>query len=351
MFEQPNHETNHSSRPFGIGGSDIAVILGLSPYKSAVELWSDLVSRTVHLEQDLLHLRFGKFAEDFVAEEYERRTGLCTVRHPQAIFHKKHGFMFGHIDRLVVEGPHLGAVSDGAVVADRLLECKTANAFTRSEWGESGTDRVPPAYLVQCAWYMAITGCEWADLAVLIGNSDLRIYHIRRDRQLEALITLQAERFWYDHVLSQCPPTPVNSSDAALLFPKEFAGTSVEATPKIMSMVREYAELTEESQRLGQECERLRAEVLCYMGSNERLTHRGRLIATWKCSRPSQRLDAKSLTNSHPDIAREFTHTVLGSRQFLLKEAAIFESSFDRPVRAQIPINTDDSQNFELSKR
>lgn len=320
-------ETSTSSvkRPFGIGGSDVAAILGLSPYKSAVELWSELVSRQPSQQRDMLHLRFGQFAESFVASEYERQTCLTTISRPGTIFHRQHGYMFGHVDRFVLQGKEGQAVDVRETKADdldplRVLECKTASAFSRSGWGEPGTDRVPAQYLVQCAWYMALTGCEEADLAALIGNSELRVYSIRRDRQLEALILLQAQRFWCDHVLAQCPPDPASPADAALLFPKDAPGTLAEATPAVLAKVREYAGLSGRLQQMSQECERLRTEILAYMGSRERLTHRGRTLATWRCPRPSRRLDAKSLSAAHPEIAREFTHTVIGGRRFLLKE-------------------------------
>jgi predicted phage-related endonuclease len=107
-----------------------------------------------------LHLRFGQHNESFIAREFERATGLHTCEHQGTLFHREHGFMFGHVDRFLVK--HLGElpVVDGVVVTDALLECKTASAFARNDWGTPGTDEVPPLYLVQCAWYLAITGCE-----------------------------------------------------------------------------------------------------------------------------------------------------------------------------------------------
>lgn len=307
------------TRPFGIGGSDISAVLGLSPYKSAVELWSELVSGEAKREHDQLHLRFGQFAETFVAREYERSSGLFTVPHPQTIFHRQHGYMYGHVDRFVLDTPDTPAFVDGVVTAQRILECKTASAFTRGEWGEAGTDQVPPAYLLQCAWYMAVTGCSSVDLAALIGNSELRVFSIKRDAQLESLIMLHAQRFWMDHVLTQSPPEPVSSKDAAILFPKESAGTCVDASALIMSQVEQYRKLCDRSDRLSQECERIRAEILAYMAGAEKLTHRGKVLATWKCTKSSQRLDSKAMAAAHPEIAKEFTNTVLGSRRFLLK--------------------------------
>lgn len=313
------------SRPFGIGGSDISAILGLSPFKSALEFWSELTSCQQQHERDLLHLRFGQHAESFIAKEYERETGFFTVAHPQTIFHKTNGFMYGHVDRFVVDTPDTPAVVDGTIVANKILECKTASAFSRSDWGESGTDHVPAAYLIQCAWYMAITNCDSVDLASLIGNNEFRIFHIKRDLQLEALITLHAQNFWMDHVLPQTPPEPITCKDAQFLFPKETAEQEIEATNIVLTHLAQYRKLSERSERLSNECERVKCEILKFMTSAERLTYKGKVLATWKSTKSSQRLDSKAMAAAHPDIAKGFTSTVLGSRRFLVKENKAIE--------------------------
>jgi putative phage-type endonuclease len=313
------------SRPFGIGGSDISAILGLSPFKSALEFWCELTSCQQQPERDLLHLRFGQHAESFIAQEYERQTGLLTVAHPKTIFHQTHGYMYGHVDRFVVGTPDTPAVVDGRITANKVLECKTASAFSRSDWGESGTDHVPASYLIQCAWYMAITNCDSVDLAALIGNNEFRVFHIKRDFQLEGLITLHAQNFWMDHVLSQTPPEPTSSKDAYFLFPKETPEEGVEATNLVLTHLAQYRKLSERSERLSDECERVKSEILKFMASAERLTYKGKVLATWKSTKSSQRLDSKAMAAAHPDIAKDFTSTVLGSRRFLVKDNQTIE--------------------------
>jgi putative phage-type endonuclease len=310
------------ARPLGIGGTDIGAILGLSPYKTPLALWSELVSGESNPHRDLLHLRFGKHNESFVAHEYERESQLFTVEHRPTLFHKEHGFMFGHIDRFVQDMPDTPAVIDGVVTAQRLLECKTSSAFNKNDWGEAGTDQVPPLYLVQCAWYLAITECEAADLAVLIGNSDFRIYTIERDLELEGLILSHASSFWHEHVLGRTPPKPINSKDAAVLFPKESPALSVEADVPLIKSIDQYQAACEKVQTLSDECERLKLEILNYMGHAEKLTYQGKTIATWKCAKSSSRIDTKALAKAHPEIAANFSSEVVGSRRFLLKGAA-----------------------------
>ena len=178
---------------------------------------------------------------------------------------------------------------------------------------------MPPLYLVQCAWYLAITGCERAEVAVLLGNSDFRIYQVTRDLELESLLISHAKQFWFDHVLARVPPAPSCTRDAAILFPKEELGKSLEANDLLLEVIKDYEDKNRKAQGLSDECERLKTEILSYMGHAEKLTHAGKTLATWKCAKSSERIDTKSLAAAHPDIARAHTSTVLGSRRFLLK--------------------------------
>jgi predicted phage-related endonuclease len=222
----------------------------------------------------------------------------------------------------VLETPDTPAVVDGTFTANKLLECKTSSAFSKNDWGEPGTDQVPPLYLVQCAWYMAITECQSADLAVLIGNSDFRVYTIDRDLELEELILSHALHFWGEHVIEQTPPEPINVQDASILFPKESSGLTIEANETLLESIRAYQDNCAKSQSLTTECDRLKLEILNYMGHAEKLTHAGKTLATWKCAKASNRIDTKALVQAHPEIASAFTTSVLGSRRFLLKDAS-----------------------------
>jgi hypothetical protein len=106
------------------------------------------------------------------------------------------------------------------------------------------------------------------------------------------------------------------------LFPKEAEGLSVEADEGLLKCIGQYQDVYARSQTLSDECERLKLEILNYMGHAEKLTHQGKIIATWKCSKASIRIDTKALSKAHPEIAASFSSSVVGSRRFLLKGAA-----------------------------
>ena len=123
-------------------------------------------------------------------------------------------------------------------------------------------------------------------------------------------------------MIGQKPPAPINVQDAALLFPKESSGSSVEANEALLESIRLYKDICAKSQAFSTDCDRLKLEILNYMGHAEKLTHAGKTLATWKCAKPSNRIDTKALAQAHPDIASAFTNSVLGSRRFLLKDAS-----------------------------
>ena len=89
-------------RAKSLGGSDIGAVLGLSKYRSAVDVWMEKTGKEVGT-RDSLPLRFGQFAESFVASEYARSTGFELLHDESIHIHPEHSFMSAHIDRFVLE--------------------------------------------------------------------------------------------------------------------------------------------------------------------------------------------------------------------------------------------------------
>jgi predicted phage-related endonuclease len=166
---------------------------------------------------------------------------------------------------------------------------------------------------------MAITECEEIDVAALIGNNDLRLFTIKRDKELEELVIGHAKSFWNDHVITKIPPPASSVTDAQILYPIEVPNNCIEADPVILESLSNFIEKSNHLKTLSTECDRLKTEILSYMGQSEKLTHSGKTLATWKSSKSSQRLDVKALGSAHPEIASQFMQTVVGSRRFLVK--------------------------------
>jgi putative phage-type endonuclease len=313
-----NHDFTQDRTKY-IGGSDIGAILGLSKFRTPLEVWMEKTGKETK-QSDSLPLRFGSFAEEFVASEYARATGFELLHDESIYIHPAHPFMSAHIDRFVLGE----AIRNGmGNTASRLLECKTANPFSRGEWGEPGTDQVPMSYLCQCIWYMAITGIEQCDLAVLFGNSDFRIYEIARDLELEALVIEKALHFWNEYVLKDVPPPAQTEGDYQALFKKSDPSKTIEANPKTVELIRQLQSLSTKSGDVDEQITQIKQHIMNEMKEAEVLSYQGNVIATWKAPKLSFRLDSKRLEQEEKEVYERFKMPVQSSRRLVIKSLGI----------------------------
>jgi putative phage-type endonuclease len=183
------------ARASGIGGSDCAAALGLSPWKAPIELYHQKCAAlgddvTIEIETTPNEpMRWGILLEPVIRQEYASRTGRSVHVPPATLVHPEHSFMVANVD---------GITSD-----ERLLEVKTARSA--QGWGEPDTDQIPQNYLLQVQHYLCITSLPVADVAVLIGGQEYRQYEIPADRELQEML-IEGERAFWDAVLSRTPP-------------------------------------------------------------------------------------------------------------------------------------------------
>lgn len=307
-----NNQHFAHKRTESLGGSDIGAILGLSPYKSATDVWLEKTGQCPS-SSDALPLRFGQFAESFVADEYARMTGQ-EVANPIGIYtHPDYSFLTGHIDRLVYQ-------TDLSSAPKKVLECKTAHPFKQSEWGQLGSDEVPMSYLVQCLWYLMLTDLGEADIAVLFGNSDFRIYNILRDAAIEQELLQRAIYFWTEYVQKDQPPPHRSIKDNQKLFAHSVNHKSIEASDDLYTQIQQITHhqhvLVEQEAAI----DRIKANIMATLEDAEVLTYHNQILATWKAPKASQRIDSKRLQIEHPDLYQRYLVPIQNSRRLTIKE-------------------------------
>lgn len=328
-------------RRAGLGGSDIGAILGLSQFRTPVDVWLEKTGRAPSNEETL-QMRFGSYAEEFVAREYSNKTGHQVQRFTTMLHHPV-APVLGNVDRLVIPEGAKVASHKKEIRTNRGLECKTASAFSaanESEWGQEGTDAVPASYLIQCATYMALTNCSYWDLAVLFGNQEVRVYNLQRDSELEEEIIARSSEWWDRHIVADCAPAPVCECDIKRLYPSD-NGKTVDANPKTLELIARAVELKAQIASLEAELDGDKksgsigviGSLKAYMGEASRLVLGNDDLITWKAAKSSQKTDyAKALiefgamlgvpaTDDRLQAAiRNNTITTAGSRRFLIKE-------------------------------
>jgi putative phage-type endonuclease len=203
LLQKPTSQEWLDERASYLGGTDIAAILTdvngkpLHKYKTPLQVFLEKkgLKQPVELNEAMVH---GINLEPYVAYCYSRYTGKKVK--PAELVRDS-------------EVPYFAANPDFEVIGEsRLLECKTAGYFVGvSEFGE-GHDHVPDQYLVQCQWYLGVTGKDVCDLGAFIGGQEFRLYTIERDDSLINHIRQQAKEWWEAYILSDCPP-PITGED------------------------------------------------------------------------------------------------------------------------------------------
>lgn len=288
-------------RRTGIGGSDAAAVLGLSKWKTPLEVWQEKRG-DVGPQLDNEPMLWGRALEPVIRQQYAERTGRI-VRVPETIIrHPSIEFMLANLD---------GFTDDR-----RIVEIKTARSG--NDWGEPGTDEVPPAYLIQVQHYLAVTGFDVADIAVLIGGSDFRLYEVPADPELQDMIVKGEAEFWH-LVCEGIPPEPVSYADAQARFGHASREGSVVASAEVLQAVERLRLVKEQAKALEAEEESLKATVMIALGENDTLIHGGKSLVTWKAAKPSMRFDTTAFKEAHPDLYAGFTKAGEVSRRFLIK--------------------------------
>lgn len=256
-------------RRSGIGASDAAGVLGLSPWSTPLQVYLEKIGEAEPIEEtEAMH--FGNVLESIVADEFVRRTGKKVRKTNKTWRLKDQDYVLGHPDRLLA-GKFMG------------LECKTTSAFyDKDEWGDEGSDKVPIHYFLQCQHYMLLTGFAGWYLAVLIGGNKFCWYEIPRDEAILDTMRTRYEHFWTNHVLARIPPAPTNKVDLRLLYPDD-SGESAIASGNVEEAVKMVRKHNAEIKRLKDEKDAVETFIQKEMGNAMILqAPSGATLATWK---------------------------------------------------------------------
>ncbi|WP_180136558.1 YqaJ viral recombinase family protein [Acinetobacter sp. YH12066] len=299
-----------ASRRLGVGGSDVAAILGLSKYKSPYLLWLDKTNRADLNDSESEPAYWGNQLEDIVAKEYAKRNGVKIQRVNATIKNPEHDWMIANIDRAIINPEISGNVriKDGKLTTDSILECKTANQYLAKLWGDEQSDQVPDYYLTQVQWYMGITGASMCGLGVLIGGQKFRSYQIAFDEELFAMLQEECSKFWFEHVQADMPPAPTTFDDVLHRWSHHNADQALTADDDLVETIAEYKELNKTIKDADKELDALKLKICSRMEDAEMIIQEEKRLATFKYQERNT-LDSKALKAAHPKIYEQFVKT------------------------------------------
>ena len=299
-----------SVRKNGIGASDAAAAVGLSPYKSMLELWMEKSGRDANLpkpdpDDTTEPVWWGQILEPIVAASYTKQTGNKVRRVNAVLRHATISFMLANVDREVLGNRDV-----------QLLECKTAGEFGARLW----RDGVPEYVQVQVQHQLAVTGKQAADVAVLLCGQRLDVHRIERDDALIArLIELEAA-FWR-FVETDTPPQAdgSESADRALRCLYPGAGGTVDFSDdrRLSSAFADLVVVRADIEARQQVEVQLRQTIAQAMGEADRAEFETGSVS-YRRSKDGSGVDLKRLLTDHPHLAAQYAITKRGARRFLV---------------------------------
>lgn len=283
-----------NERSTGLGGTDAAAIMGLNPWKSAVDVYLEktetapkqAVTRTRISE---LKLNVGNKLEPLVIDLFEERTQLEVIRDNGIIRHPILPYLLAHVDGLI-------NLESGEKY---VFEAKTAgmNAILSRSWGneregyKAEPEDVPASYYYQLQWYLMITNREAGYLAVLLGgNEDFRIYFFERDYELGIKMKKALKNFWVNHVKKRIPPAPSTVKDASNIYQRH-TDQFKQCTSSMLGLIMKAKSIRAEMKKQFAIKEALDAKITDFIGNNEGIIdEQGHTKASWKESKSGKRL-------------------------------------------------------------
>lgn len=277
----------------GIGGSDIAAIVGLNPWKGPCDVYLEKVMGT-NVEESTA-MEWGTRLEEPIARKYAE-VKCVELAHAE---------------------PRVGAKDHYRATFDRispskpgLVEIKTAGRD--DGWGLEGSDDIPANYHAQVTWYCGIGGFDAADVAVLFTASRrFAIYTVPFDEELFGLYCQQADHFWDSYVLPKVPPPPDGSEGASRLlatrFPRDIAPVML-PTVQMNELMEDLKIARDALDRYGTMEQTAINRIKSILGDHAGAHGPGYKVS-WKAQKPSVRADWKSLAEellqAMPDAARK----------------------------------------------
>lgn len=307
-------------RRTGIGGSDVAAVLGLNPWKTPLDVWNDKLglSEDKGMSEPAY---WGTVLEDTVAKEFQLRTGKRVQKVSHQFADPENDWAIANIDRAIINPDiakrvrplemtekEIAKYGNRPITTDIAFEAKTAHAFTADLWGPSQEleikqnnlrteHEIPLYYETQIQWYCGILRLRGMYLAVLIGGSDFRMYWIDARPDVFQVIKEKCSAFWNNYVLTKTPPEPINIEDVLKLYGRS-NGKAIEAQGDLAINYGEYARLNGEIKELKKQQDAVKAKIAIDMKDNEILTLDGKKVLTYK-TQTSKRFDSDSFKQEH----------------------------------------------------
>lgn len=288
-----------------ITGSKVQSILGLpDAYMSKFVLFACMTGQVPWPQVEGERIEAGNYMEDAIAKWCADKYGWNLVDGPQdGKFHPQHDFLYGIVDRLLIQ--------DGQPTA--VVEIKNVDGLRRSEWEEGPPDK----FRAQVYFYSQIYNLP-GYIVTCFGGNHLECYEVPRNPAVENFILSECSQFWKDLQENNWPQPDGSEgcSDAlAKIFDRHNDGM-VQGSDDVRIFAAEYSRLSGEIKALEEQ------KGACGNKLKEVIANRAGVAfadgskATWKMTKPKkEKFDEDRFAEAHPDLHKSFLYLPEGCRR------------------------------------
>jgi len=195
ITSESNREEWLKARKSGLGGSDMPAIMGVSPWKTALDVYLEK-TQDLPAETETPAMRRGTVLEPIAADEYQRATGKKLQRGhaglPVGILrHSEHPWAQANLDRVVMGTKTLAEIKVPGL-----------SAFSKIK-----TQGVSPTYQIQGQHYLFVTGLD-AVLFIIFNAERWEFLEVtvERDPDIIEMIQEAGHNFWENNIKAGRPP-------------------------------------------------------------------------------------------------------------------------------------------------
>lgn len=198
------------ARKNGIGGSDVAAILGLSPFKDKYELYKEKTGEDINKSTPAME--YGTECEEYIRK-------IFKMDHKEyQVFYKKNITFKDKENDFISYSPD-GILYDKENKKWGILEIKTTTIHQKQNWEAWNNSKIPDYYYAQILQGMLVTGAEFVVLTAYINIRDylqkdnetkvVREYIIERKDCINDIKLLRQKEieFWNENIMKKIEPS------------------------------------------------------------------------------------------------------------------------------------------------
>ena len=279
-------------RSTGIGASEAAVVLGISPWQSPLSLYFQKRGE-IPDQFENKQMSMGKKLEALVIEMYAEQTGRAV--YPNKCIYR------------IPKKPHILATPDAFTDENGGVEAKTAVYAGVKKWD----DEVPIHYQAQAQHQMLVLGWNWVDFPVLKSGVDFEIYRVERDEKVIRDIEAAVDRFWtqvQEGIAPEADGHEATSKALAAFYGSSDPDSVLECDPAVLEIVESLERVKAKQKDLEESRAFFENRLKALLGKHEIALVDGKKAFSWKVSERTG-IDVDGFRKAFPRASKRFQKT------------------------------------------